>query len=39
VATYSNNFVVNTPVHEKYRMIVGGGSGMGSNWVPLNVDC
>lgn len=39
VATYNNNFVVNTPFHGKYRMVVGGGSGMGSNWVPVDVNC
>lgn len=39
VATYTNQFTVNATVHAKYRMIVGGGSGKGSNWVPLDVDC
>lgn len=39
VATYNNNFVVNAPTHGKYRMLVSGGSGMGSNWVAVDVAC
>lgn len=39
VATYSNQFNVNASVAGEYRMLVGGGSGKGSNWVPLNVAC
>jgi hypothetical protein len=38
-ATYTNQFTVNATVHAKYRLLVGGGSGMGSAWVPLDVDC
>jgi hypothetical protein len=39
LATYTNQFTVNATIHAKYRLLVGGGSGMGSNWVPLDVDC
>lgn len=39
VATYNNNFVVNAPTHGRYRMVVSGGSGMGSSWVAVDVDC
>jgi hypothetical protein len=39
LATYSNHFVVNASVNTKYRLLVGGGSGTVSNWVPLKVTC
>lgn len=39
LATYTNQFTVNATVHAKYRLLVGDGSGLGSNWVPLDVDC
>jgi hypothetical protein len=39
VATYSKTVPILTPVNAEYRLLVGGGSGVVSNWVPLKATC
>jgi hypothetical protein len=39
VATYSKTVPILTPVDAEYRILVGGGSGIMSNWVPLKAKC
>lgn len=39
VATYNKVVPILTPVDAEYRLLVGGGSGIGSNWVRLKASC
>jgi hypothetical protein len=39
VATYAMQMHIDTVVNTKYRMLVGGGQGVVSNWAPLVVNC
>ena len=39
VATYTEQMHIDTVVNAKYRMLVGGGQGIVSNWAPLIVNC
>lgn len=39
VATISQQMVFFSPIHSEYRMLVGGGSGVASNWVPVTITC
>jgi hypothetical protein len=39
VATFTQQMVFFSPDHSEYRMLVGGGSGVASNWVPLTITC
>ena len=39
VATYTEQMLIDNPANWKYRMLVGGGQGVVSNWAPLVVNC
>jgi hypothetical protein len=39
VATYTAQMLFDVSGHWEYRMLVGGGSGVASNWVPLTITC
>jgi hypothetical protein len=39
VATYTMQMHIDTVVNTKYRLLVGGGQGVVSNWAPLVVNC
>jgi hypothetical protein len=39
MATYSRTFPITGPVDAEYRLLVGGGSGVMSNWAPLKATC
>jgi hypothetical protein len=39
VATYSKTVPIVAPVDAEYRILVGGGSGIMTNWVPLKAKC
>jgi len=39
LAQFAQQININTSIDTKYRLLVGGGSGAGSNWVPLKVTC
>jgi hypothetical protein len=39
VATYTEQMLIDNPANWKYRMLVGGGQGVVSNWAPLVVKC
>jgi hypothetical protein len=39
LATYTEQMHIDTTVNRKYRMLVGGGQGVVSNWAPLVVNC
>ena len=39
LATYSQEMQIHAPIDAEYRLLVGGGSGMASNWVPLRATC
>jgi hypothetical protein len=39
VATYTEQMHIDTVVNAKYRILVGGGQGVVSNWAPLVVNC
>ena len=39
VATITQQMLFFSPTHSEYRMLVGGGSGVASNWVPVNITC
>lgn len=39
MATFSRNIQIVNPVHAEYRILVGGGDGVVSNWAPLNANC
>ena len=39
MATFSRNVAIIGPIDAEYRLLVGGGSGVMSNWVPLKASC
>lgn len=39
MATYSRKIQIIAPIDTEYRMLVGGGSGVMSNWAPLKATC
>jgi len=39
MATYSKKVTIHAPIDAEYRLLVGGGSGIVSNWVPLKASC
>ena len=39
MAVYSKTFPINAPVDAEYRLLVGGGQGVVSNWAPLKASC
>ena len=39
VAVYSRTIEILNPINAEYRLLVGGGSGVMSNWVPLKASC
>jgi hypothetical protein len=39
MAAYSKKVPILAPVDAEYRLLVGGGSGVMSNWVPLKASC
>jgi hypothetical protein len=39
VATFTQEMLFFSPTHSEYRMLVGGGGGVASNWVPLTITC
>jgi hypothetical protein len=39
MATYTRTFPIVAPVDAEYRLLVGGGSGVMSNWAPLKATC
>ncbi len=39
MATYSKKVAIHAPIDAEYRLLVGGGSGVMSNWVPLKANC
>jgi hypothetical protein len=39
VAVYSKTFPINGPLDAEYRLLVGGGQGVVSNWAPLKASC
>lgn len=39
MATYSQKIQIVAPINAEYRLLVGGGSGVMSNWVPLKATC
>ena len=39
MATYSQKIQIVTPIDAEYRLLVGGGSGVMSNWAPLKATC
>ena len=39
MATYNRKIQIVSPIDAEYRMLVGGGSGVMSNWVPLKATC
>jgi len=39
MASFTRAVPINAPVKAEYRLLVGGGSGVASNWVPLSANC
>lgn len=39
MATYSRTIPIVAPIDAEYRLLVGGGSGVMSNWAPLKATC
>ncbi len=39
MATYSRTIEIVNPIDAEYRLLVGGGSGVMSNWAPLKASC
>ena len=39
MATYSKKITIHAPIDAEYRLLVGGGAGVVSNWVPLKANC
>jgi len=39
MASFSNTIQIVTAIDAEYRLLVGGGSGVTSNWVPLKASC
>jgi hypothetical protein len=39
MATYTKKVPILAPVDAEYRLLVGGGAGIVSNWVPLKASC
>jgi hypothetical protein len=39
VATFTQQMLFFSPDHSEYRMLVGGGSGVASNWVTVDITC
>jgi hypothetical protein len=39
MAVYSKTVPIHAPVDAEYRLLVGGGQGVTSNWVPLKASC
>ena len=39
LATYSRKIAILGPIDAEYRLLVGGGSGVASDWVRLSVTC
>jgi hypothetical protein len=39
VGTYTRKIAITAPIDARYRLLVGGGSGMTSNWVRLRASC
>lgn len=39
VAIYSRTIDILNPINAEYRLLVGGGSGVVSSWVPLKASC
>lgn len=39
MATYSQTVQIVAPMDAEYRLLVGGGSGVVSNWAPLKASC
>lgn len=39
MATYSRKIQIVAPIDAEYRLLVGGGGGVASNWVPLKATC
>lgn len=39
MATYSKKVTIHTAIDAEYRLLVGGGAGVVSNWVPLKASC
>ena len=39
MATYTKTFPIVAAIDAEYRLLVGGGSGVASNWVPLKASC
>ena len=39
IATFTNTIQIVSAIDAEYRLLVGGGSGVTSNWVPLKASC
>ncbi|HMN88098.1 MAG TPA: hypothetical protein PKA74_19240 [Bauldia sp.] len=39
MATYTRTIPIHAAIDAEYRLLVGGGSGVMSNWVPLKASC
>lgn len=39
MATYKKTFPITSSIDTQYRVLVGGGQGVASNWVPLKASC